>query len=236
MDENGYTKLSDLGLACKMSKSGLSGACGTRGYWAPEMLKKDEAGKRERYFLQVDWFSFGCCLYEFLYGIGPFRTDQARKWGSFPKTNKEEKDKAIDLATMEMDPEYDPLFFDPVSKSLLQGLLTKDPTKRLGAKGPGEVKAHPYFSSVNWDTLARAVPPMKPPRDINMATQSEIGSFKDDGARKVVLDKADQKRFEGWEFVSMPAFQEEVVEFLQYEAIHGELKPVAGGGDCCCLC
>ena len=29
MDEDGYTKISDLGLACKVGKSGLSGTCGT---------------------------------------------------------------------------------------------------------------------------------------------------------------------------------------------------------------
>jgi beta-adrenergic-receptor kinase len=91
MDEQGYTKISDLGLACKVGKSGLSGACGTRGYWAPEMLKRDEDGKRERYTLTVDWFSFGCCVYEFMYGMSPFRTDKARRWGEPPISAKVHK-------------------------------------------------------------------------------------------------------------------------------------------------
>jgi beta-adrenergic-receptor kinase len=81
MNDDGKTRISDLGLACKVGKSGLSGTCGTRGYWAPEMLRRDEAGKRERYSLSVDWFSLGCCIYEFHYGVSPFRTERARKWG-----------------------------------------------------------------------------------------------------------------------------------------------------------
>lgn len=237
MDENGNTKISDLGLACKMGKSGLSGACGTRGYWAPEMLRKDSAGKRERYFLQVDWFSFGCCLYEFLYGIGPFRTDRARKWGDFPKNDKADKDKAIDLATVEMDVDYDKLFFDDTTVSLLQGLLVKDPKFRLGAGGAAEIMAHPYFSKVNWDTLALATPPLKPRKDINMATQAEIGAFSDQSlSGKIVLEKDDHKHFEDWEFVSMVAFQAEAVEFLQYEEIYGEIKPSSADTGCCFMC
>ena len=157
MDEVGYTKISDLGLACKVGKSGLTGTCGTyddilliplsihhiytpitltllfqypyqqtlsntllmpqatthslntpinlthhntgtRGYWAPEMLRRDIGGKRERYTVTVDWFSFGCVVYEFLYGISPFRTERARKWGNFPKLEKADRDRAIDIS------------------------------------------------------------------------------------------------------------------------------------------
>lgn len=71
---------------------------GTRGYWAPEMLRRDLGGKRERYTVTVDWFSFGCVVYEFLYGISPFRTERARKWGNFPKLEKADRDRAIDLS------------------------------------------------------------------------------------------------------------------------------------------
>ena len=49
MDENGRTKISDLGLACKIGQSGfITGTCGTWGYWAPEMLRRNSSGKREK--------------------------------------------------------------------------------------------------------------------------------------------------------------------------------------------
>ena len=96
MDEEGYTKLSDLGLAQKVRSSGVSGVCGTRGYWAPDMLRyhyhhhhptiiiviiiiviviiiiiirRGADGKRQKYTLSVDWFSLGCVVYEFLFGV-----------------------------------------------------------------------------------------------------------------------------------------------------------------------
>lgn len=147
MDENGYTKISDLGLACKVSKSGLSGTCGTRGYWAPEMLRRNAQCKKERYTLTVDWFSYGCCLYEFLYGVSPFRTEKARNWGDFPKADKADRDRAIDLAVQHMEPEFDNHIFSPAAKDLISRLLIKDGGHRLGANGFKEIAAHPWFKS-----------------------------------------------------------------------------------------
>jgi len=37
-----------------------------------------------------------------------------------------------------------------VAKSLISGLLERDPKKRLGAKSINEIKQHPFFSSVDW--------------------------------------------------------------------------------------
>lgn len=219
MDEHGYTKISDLGLACRVGRNGLTGTCGTRGYWAPEMLRRDAEGKRERYSLSVDWFSFGCCIYEFIAGVCPFRTEQARHWGGFPVVDKADKDKAIDLAIQEMEPELDSTF-DEISKDFLRKLLHKDGRTRLGARGYREIIAHPWFAEIDFDNLNQVQPPMVPAKDINMATQAEIGSFSDDKqSRKVVLTDADHKQYENWQFTSIRAYQEEVVEFLLMEEI-----------------
>jgi serine/threonine protein kinase len=217
MDDQGYTKISDLGLACKVGRSGLSGACGTRGYWAPEMLRRDAEGKRERYTFTVDWFSFGCCVYEFIYGISPFRTEKARKWGDFPKSEKADRDKAIDLAIQEMEPEFDERCFDELARDLLRKLLHKDPKQRLGANGYTEILAHPWFATIDWHGLNTMKPPLKPSKDINMATQSEIGAFDDKESKNIKVTEEDHKIFEKWEFISKRSFQEEVVEFLTYE-------------------
>ncbi|RYG53058.1 hypothetical protein EON66_09080, partial [archaeon] len=76
LDEFGNAKISDLGLAVEVTPT-LSGRCGTRGYWAPEMLYRVD-GHRFRYSFPVDWWSFGCVLYELLEGKCPFRTEQAK--------------------------------------------------------------------------------------------------------------------------------------------------------------
>jgi beta-adrenergic-receptor kinase len=70
LSSDGHCKLSDLGLAKRYSKSsGLSGRAGTRGYWAPEMLLKDELGKSKVYGYEVDFWSLGCVAYEFFDGM-----------------------------------------------------------------------------------------------------------------------------------------------------------------------
>lgn len=74
-----------------VAATGLTGTCGTRGYWAPEMLRRDANNRRERYYKQVDFFSFGCVVYEFLTGVSPFRTQRARGWGGANPKVKEER-------------------------------------------------------------------------------------------------------------------------------------------------
>jgi len=234
MEEDGRVKISDLGLACRVPSGGLTGTCGTRGYWAPEMLRRDASGRKIKYTKAVDWFSFGCVVFEFLYGSSPFRSERAKTWGGH---DKKEKEKAMDQATLEMDPEY-PSFFDDKVKDLCRKLLDKDGSARLGARGPNEIMAHPWFADLNWEDIIgdRMIPPSKPPKDINMATQSEIGAFADDKqSKKVELTDADQKFYEGWEFVSNRAFQEEIVQFMRYEEIAGPITPQIHSNSCCTI-
>ena len=80
LGDDGRVKLTDLGLATKVTPT-LHGAAGTRGYWAPEMLRRDKNGKRKPYNHVVDWFSFGCCIAEFISGTNPFRSEEALNFG-----------------------------------------------------------------------------------------------------------------------------------------------------------
>ena len=41
----------------------------------------------------------------------------------------------------------------PAAKDLLVHLLDRRPERRLGAKGAAEIKAHAFFSSIDWRKL-----------------------------------------------------------------------------------
>jgi beta-adrenergic-receptor kinase len=216
MDKKGFTKISDLGLAVVVPKRGCVGACGTRGYWAPEMMLKDENGHRKSYGLCVDWFSVGCVLYEFLTCVCPFRTPAARCW------NNLKGDSALDAALQEMEPPYDPKYFsDEVTISFISSLLCKDPNSRLGNNGPEEVMRHPYFNDIVWDEIICECiqPPIVPDTDINCASQNDIGDFSV-SAKAIELTKEDVEFFSTWNYCNLNAQQEEAVEFMRYEEVH----------------
>lgn len=234
--EDGRVRITDLGLATKITPT-LHGAAGTRGYWAPEMLKRDKNGRRMPYGHAVDWFSFGCCVAEFISGSNPFRSEAALNFGL--ERGKQTKEKAIDCATQEMDPEFSPeKFVDPNGADLCRRLLDKNHRTRLGANGCEEIMAHPWFKRVNWEDIIsdRKRPPFTPPKDINVASRAEIGTFAEDKAlQDIVIDEKDEELYKHWDWTNPKAFAAEVIEFLIYERTTGEpLLPIAQNGSCCC--
>ncbi|KAG7234079.1 hypothetical protein INR49_005931 [Caranx melampygus] len=69
LDENGHIRISDLGLAVRLSEEGLvRGRVGTRGYMAPEVISNNYYG------MSADWWGFGCLVYEMTAGHPPFRS------------------------------------------------------------------------------------------------------------------------------------------------------------------
>ncbi|EGC31155.1 hypothetical protein DICPUDRAFT_50356 [Dictyostelium purpureum] len=87
----------------------------------------------------VDWWALGIILYEFLTGSPPFN---------------DETPELIFHHILHRDREIEwPEEISPEAKDLILKLLNPDPSKRLGANGATEVKQHPFFSDVNWDTL-----------------------------------------------------------------------------------
>ena len=62
----------------------------------------------------------------------------------------------------------DPLLFpdevSPSARSVLTGLLTRDPAQRLGVNGTDVIKRHRFFEKIDWQRLAqkKIQPPFKP--------------------------------------------------------------------------
>ncbi|XP_051137839.1 probable serine/threonine protein kinase IRE [Andrographis paniculata] len=109
---------------------------GTPDYLAPEILLGMEHGAT------ADWWSVGAILFELLVGMPPFNAETPQQVFNniinrdipWPKVPDEMSYEAYDL---------------------INKLLHENPVQRLGATGTGEVKGHPYFKDINWDTLAR---------------------------------------------------------------------------------
>jgi serine/threonine protein kinase len=147
----GHIKLTDFGLAKEgvRDNNAARSFCGSMGYLAPEMLKKQGHGKA------ADWYMLGTLLYELLTGSIPFFS---RDYNTF-------------LRNMETGSLSFPMSLSSVTKDFLSAvlpkqLLCKDPSLRLGSSGDAEdIKAHPFFSSVSWQQVLNKE--LKPPKPSN---------------------------------------------------------------------
>jgi len=151
LDFEGCAKLVDFG--CCKQETRTSTLIGTPEYMAPEVI----LGKG--YTCIVDWWSLGVMLYEFIVGPLPFAQEDTDGMGIF---------RAI---------LHDPIVWpryvtDETALALMQGMLRKEPEKRLGGTSLGakEIKQEAYYDGFNWDALAGAAlePPWKPCADVLM--------------------------------------------------------------------
>ncbi|EAQ89362.1 hypothetical protein CHGG_05981 [Chaetomium globosum CBS 148.51] len=131
---------------------------GTPDYLAPETIRGEPQDETS------DWWSVGCIMYEFLYGIPPFNADEA--------------DMVFEniLARRIHWPDESEDEVSPEAKDLINKLLCMDPQQRLGSNrdekfqsGGEEIRNHPWFAEVNWDSLlqdeAQFVPQPENPED-----------------------------------------------------------------------
>lgn len=142
LDELGNAALTDFGMAKVVKKNETTQTfCGTPEYLSPEIIQMKGHNKN------ADWWSFGVLLYEMLYGIPPFYSQNQNVM--YQMILKDEPSFPITTSVSDE------------GKDLIKKFLIKDPSKRLGAtRDIDEIKEHPWFSTVNWaDVIAKRIPP-----------------------------------------------------------------------------
>lgn len=123
----------------------------------------------------------------------------------------------------------DPLVFpDEVAasaRSILTGLLTRDPAQRLGVNGAEEIKRHPFFEKIDWQRLAqkKIQPPFKPsvrsPVDVsNFDTVFTAEQPMDSVVEGSQLSQTVQAQFEGTRVSQLRAFVIIISEFFFFFA------------------
>lgn len=85
------------------------------------------------------------------------------------------------------------------ARSLIVGLLNRNPDKRLGGReGAEEVKSHPWFSDIDW-TVASSKG-LKPPKPKVKEMKAELV-----GLELFDSEHSELNRVGGWEFVNSDA-------------------------------
>ncbi|CAN8253145.1 unnamed protein product [Cochlearia groenlandica] len=144
---------------------------GTEEYIAPEIIKGDG------HTSAIDWWALGILLYEMLYGRTPFRGKNRKRTFA----NILHKDLTF--------PSSIPVSL--VCRQLINSLLNRDPSSRLGSKGgANEIKHHAFFRVINWPLIrCMSPPPLEAPlRITEKDPNTKDINWEDDG---VLVDSMD---------------------------------------------
>ena len=157
MDEEGYLKLADFGMAKKLKDDEKAMSfCGTPEYLAPEIITMEGHDKN------ADWWSFGILLFEMLCGLPPFYVENLDKMYEMIKTSSIKFPKRIALSED--------------AKDVIRKLLEKNPKKRLGSQsGIEEIKNHPFFASLDFDMVLKKK--IKAPFIPELASDTDVQYF-----------------------------------------------------------
>ncbi|KAI7058770.1 serine/threonine protein kinase-like protein, partial [Hortaea werneckii] len=189
VDYVGHIALCDFGL-CKLDmkdEDKTNTFCGTPEYLAPELLHG------QGYTKAVDWWTLGVLLYEMLTGLPPF----------YDENTNDMYRKILAEPLHFPGPEIVP----PAARDLLTRLLDRDATRRLGSNGASEIKAHPFFHSIDWRKLLdrKYEPSFKP----NVLDELDTANFDKEFTSEAptdsyvdgpMLSQTMQQQFAGWSY------------------------------------
>jgi len=185
LSHKGHIIMTDFGL----SKEGLHAEdsrtatfCGTPEYLAPEIIRGED------YTKSIDWWSVGTLIYEMLTGLPPFYTD-----------NEENMYHKI----MTADIDFSKPLFTPEAQDIIRKFLDRDPVNRL--QDSLEIKAHPWFRSIDWVKLEKLEIP--PPFVPLVKSADDVGNIDEEFLRENVNADDDE------EGASVPVKKEDFINF-----------------------
>ena len=137
LDEKGYVRITDFGIAKENMPDNSSETSGTPGYMAPEVMK----GRNHSF--PVDFFAVGVIGYEFMLGTRPY----------CGKNRKEIKEQMLSKAVIINDDNL-ASGWSKESEDFINQLLERKENKRLGYKeGAKELMKHLWLKYYPWDEL-----------------------------------------------------------------------------------
>lgn len=166
LDDDGNVALTDFGMAKFVPRGGRTYSfVGTPEYIAPEIVKNDG------YNRAVDWWALGILIFEMLVGLPPFFSENKETMFTYIKQASVRFPTKISVPTAAQD--------------LILKLLDKNPDTRLGSKeGAKEIKADPWFASIDWDKLIKKE--IKPPFKPKITAVDDTGNFDEEYTREIV--------------------------------------------------
>ena len=139
LDENGFVRITDFGIAKENMPDNSSETSGTPGYMAPEVMKA------KNHSFPVDFFAIGVIGYEFMLGKRPY----------YGKNRQEIKEQMLSKEAV-IKKENIPKGWSEDSVDFINQLLKRKIGERLGSKdGAKELMRHPWLKYYPWEELIK---------------------------------------------------------------------------------
>ncbi|CAD8085161.1 unnamed protein product [Paramecium sonneborni] len=177
LDANGHIKIADFGWS-NINNHQRTTYCGTLDYLAPEMIL--ECGHDEK----IDNWSLGVLIYELLTGKAPFAPSSQIK-------DQKESQKILEDNILKVKINF-PNDFPSLAKSLVQGLLQKDPQKRFNIQ---KMREHPWFGNCQIQQETQSEQKVKA-ENIKDIIKDDKAQFSKEEIAKVVNRQLNQQKEE----------------------------------------
>ena len=162
LDEKGYIRLTDFGIAKKNLEDNSSETSGTPGYMSPEVINS------KNHSFPADYFALGVIGYEFMKGNRPYNGKNRKEI----KEQMNERQAQITLKEI-IKNNYENVEninegenWSKESIDFINKLLIRNPEERLGFGGVHDLKQHLWLKYYPWNLMYnKALPPPFIPSD-----------------------------------------------------------------------
>ncbi|CAD8178715.1 unnamed protein product [Paramecium octaurelia] len=138
LDQDGYMRLTDLGIA-RMNKGNNAGdTSGTPGYMAPEVMCRMD------HSVVADYYALGVITYELMLGRRPYNG----------RTRQDIREQIL-AKQVQVKKEELPLGWSENSLDFVNQLILRKPERRLGSNGIEEILHHSWLKGYPWDDLLK---------------------------------------------------------------------------------
>ena len=155
LDDKGYVRLTDFGIAKKNMEDNSSETSGTPGYMSPEVINS------KNHSFPADYFALGVIGYEFMKGERPYKGKNRREIKEQMNENqveitmKEEIKNNYENINNIIEGEN----WSKESINFINKLLKRNPEERLGYKGISELKQHLWLKYYPWNLMKNKILP-----------------------------------------------------------------------------
>ncbi|CAD8067639.1 unnamed protein product [Paramecium sonneborni] len=171
LDEQGFLRLTDMGIARVWRPENASDTSGTPGYMAPEVMCKQNHG------IAADFFALGVIIYECMLGRRPY----------VGKTRQEIREQILSKQ-VQIKRSQLPVAWTIEAGDFVNKLIQRKPEKRLGTINPSDVKNHPWFNSFDWDKLnQKKYDPPYYPKKFNGVEGTQDDTIEDKNENNFIL-------------------------------------------------